>query len=489
MGGGEKVRGLAYGRLPVATVFALTTDNHLVSFKPLTPGTFDTDVAVTGLQGTEAIVGFDFRPSNGALYAVTDAGRLYTIDTATGAAAGAVTLSANTLDTTAPFTALSGTRFGVDFNPLDGQLRIQSDTGQNVRVDVDAGTVVTEANLNPGTPQVVGTAFTNSYAGATSTTQYELDVAAGALVRQTSQRRAGHGRVVQRRHHVRARRRVRHRRRRKRSAHCGTAADRRDAVDAVPGEPGQWRADLARIVRVERHDGRQGARDPAAVSDGLTGAAAARLPPHEMGSHPSDRGGRRRRRRVLVRGLRAESALLDQPVYRVLKKHEPVVYEKLVAEYKAYQREETSRENFINFANSEINLAATQSLAHASQGSVLALMKDMLSTARQLQKAPGDTCFRYWFPLVSGPPDIARYIEPAAQAHTLELMGEVIRSAAEEPVAAARARRGEGQPREGHQRDLRAVRRRRADDRARRRPAASTAPRYAPSRCRCTTAS
>ena len=33
---------------------------------------------------------------------------------------------------------------------------------------------------------MVGTAFSNSYVGATSTTQYELDVAAGALVRQTS---------------------------------------------------------------------------------------------------------------------------------------------------------------------------------------------------------------------------------------------------------------------------------------------------------------
>jgi hypothetical protein len=186
VGGGEKVRGLAYGRLPVATVFALTTDNHLVSFKPLTPGTFETDVAVSGLQGSEAIVGFDFRPSSGVLYAVTDAGRLYTVDPATGAAAGAVTLTANTLDTQAPYTALAGTRFGVDFSAMDNVLRIQSDTGQNLRVDVDAGTVITDANLNPGSPQVVGTAFTNSYMGATSTTQYELDVAASALVRQTS---------------------------------------------------------------------------------------------------------------------------------------------------------------------------------------------------------------------------------------------------------------------------------------------------------------
>jgi hypothetical protein len=133
-------------------------------------------------------------------------------------------------------------------------------------------------------------------------------------------------------------------------------------------------------------------------------------------------------------GYRAESTLLEQPVYRVLKKHEREVYDKIVAEYKTFQRDETTRESFINFANSEINLAATQSLAHASPAAVLALVKDMLITARKLQEAPDDTCFRYWFPLVSGPPDVARYIEPAAQAHTLELMGEVIRTAAEAPL-------------------------------------------------------
>jgi hypothetical protein len=187
IGGGEKVRGLAYGRVPVATVFALTSDNHLVSFKPLTPGTFDTDVAITGLQGSEAIVGFDVRPSNGMLYALTDAGHVYTVDTATGALSGSVTLTANTLDLTAPFTALAGTHFGVDFSPVDNVLRVQSDTGQNLRIDVDAGTVITDGALNPATPQVVGTAFNNNFAGATSLTQYAIDLAGGGqLVRQTS---------------------------------------------------------------------------------------------------------------------------------------------------------------------------------------------------------------------------------------------------------------------------------------------------------------
>ena len=67
---------------------------------------------------------------------------------------------------------------------------------QNLRVDVDAGTVITDANLNPGTPQVVGTAFSNSYAGATGTTQYELDVAGGRTGAADLERRAGDGRSL-----------------------------------------------------------------------------------------------------------------------------------------------------------------------------------------------------------------------------------------------------------------------------------------------------
>jgi hypothetical protein len=133
-------------------------------------------------------------------------------------------------------------------------------------------------------------------------------------------------------------------------------------------------------------------------------------------------------------GYSAETALLKQPVYHVLKKHEPQLFDKLVEEYKVYKRDESRREDFVNVANYEISLAATQHLAHASQDSVLALVGDMVATARKLEKQPGDTCFRYWFPLVSGPPDVAKYIDAQAQAHTLELMGEVIRSAQENPV-------------------------------------------------------
>lgn len=188
IGGGERVNGLAYARTPVAVVYGLTSDGHLVSFKATTPGTLDSDVAITGLAGSEAIIGIDFRPSNGQLYALTDAGHLYVLDTTTGALSGSLTLTANPLDGTAPFAGLTGTRFGIDIGSADDVLRVQSDTGQNVRVNLADGTVITDGapNLGGVPAQLFATAFNNPYAGALTSTHYALDLASNSLVRQTS---------------------------------------------------------------------------------------------------------------------------------------------------------------------------------------------------------------------------------------------------------------------------------------------------------------
>ncbi len=133
-------------------------------------------------------------------------------------------------------------------------------------------------------------------------------------------------------------------------------------------------------------------------------------------------------------GYRAEAALLEQPVYRVLRQHDRPLFDELVAEYRVYQRDEERAEQYINFASERITELATKSLAHASQESVLALVRDMLANGRRLQLRPGDQCFRFWFPKVAGAPDVAQFTDAQSQAHTLDLMAEVIRSAAEDPV-------------------------------------------------------
>jgi hypothetical protein len=160
---GLSVIGIAFKTNPVA--FAVNCDNEFFRFNPMAPT--ENKVNLMGMMEGEFIVGLDFRPVNGALYAVTNKSRLLTVNTANGQVAPVGSgLSP----------MLTGTTFGFDFNPTVDRIRLVSNTGQNLRLHPDLGTVVfTDGNLNPGMPMVNGAAYTNSFAGSTATTLYVLD--------------------------------------------------------------------------------------------------------------------------------------------------------------------------------------------------------------------------------------------------------------------------------------------------------------------------
>ena len=124
-----------------ATLVGLTTTGTLVTFDSSTPGTVSAPVTVSGLQTGETLVGIDYRPANGQLVGVGSSSRLYLINPSTGAA---------TAIGSAPFTpALSGTNFAVDFNPAADKLRVESNTGQNLRINADTGvTAATDTALS-----------------------------------------------------------------------------------------------------------------------------------------------------------------------------------------------------------------------------------------------------------------------------------------------------------------------------------------------------
>src|SRR5439155_91777 len=63
-------------------IYAVTTDNQLISFNSTTPGNILSALTLSGLQSGEQIVGIDFW--NGALYGVGNQSRLYTLNPATG---------------------------------------------------------------------------------------------------------------------------------------------------------------------------------------------------------------------------------------------------------------------------------------------------------------------------------------------------------------------------------------------------------------------
>ncbi len=80
--------------------------------------------------------------------------------------------------------ALEGSAFGIDFNPTVDRLRIVSDTGQNLRVNVDSGAALVDGALSytapPATPvtasDIIGAAYTNNDGDAsTATTLFDID--------------------------------------------------------------------------------------------------------------------------------------------------------------------------------------------------------------------------------------------------------------------------------------------------------------------------
>src|SRR5262249_52015905 len=92
-----------------STLVGLTTDNRLLAFDRQTPGTIQGALPITGLPAGESILDVDFRPRTGQVYGLGSGGHLYTINTSTGAA---------TQVGTGTFAVpLSGTAFGIDFDP------------------------------------------------------------------------------------------------------------------------------------------------------------------------------------------------------------------------------------------------------------------------------------------------------------------------------------------------------------------------------------
>lgn len=155
-------------RANAALVVGLTETNSLVKFSTNAPGTLiGGSVPVTGLNSGEDLKSIDFRPANNLLYGLGVAGStgtIYEINPDTGAAT-----------TVLGGIAVSGTEFGIDFNPVPNALRIVSNSGQNLRIAQNLTVVNVDGNLNPGSPNVVGAGYINNFAGATTTTLYVID--------------------------------------------------------------------------------------------------------------------------------------------------------------------------------------------------------------------------------------------------------------------------------------------------------------------------
>jgi len=169
------------------TLWLLTQSHQLLKVNAKAPTQVLAQKALIGLADDEQIQGIDYRVAYGVLFALSDKGQLYTVNTGTGAVtAVGEPLSADTLQTA---------QFGFDFNPAADRIRVVNELGQNLRLHPETGALAaTDPDLHYAasdshagqSPAVVAAAYTYNQQDAKLTTNYAIDKTLGTLVTQGS---------------------------------------------------------------------------------------------------------------------------------------------------------------------------------------------------------------------------------------------------------------------------------------------------------------
>lgn len=172
-----------YNGATAQTLVGLTTDGKIFEMaQAAMPGTASTPITITGVALGQTIVGIDYRPNTGELYALgynellpTANAQLYTINKSTGAATAVGAVISLTLGTGS---------IGFDFNPTVDRIRVVGQNRKNYRLHPTTGAIAaTDTDLayagtdvnNGATAQIGACAYTNSYIGSEVTTLYDYD--------------------------------------------------------------------------------------------------------------------------------------------------------------------------------------------------------------------------------------------------------------------------------------------------------------------------
>ena len=187
---------LSQAALP-ASVWAVTATNELIQVNASAPRKVLQRKAIKGLMTGENLVGIDYRVSRGVLFGLSQIGRIYTINTATG--------DVSPVGATAAIPGLQDQTMGFDFNPAADRIRVVSSGGLNLRLHPETGAQVdfdpktdgvqadpslsfAAGDINFGKkPDVVAAAYTYNKKNEKLTTNYTIDRSLGALLMQGSQ--------------------------------------------------------------------------------------------------------------------------------------------------------------------------------------------------------------------------------------------------------------------------------------------------------------
>lgn len=163
---------------PAIEFSALTNNNQVVYYNARNLSSPIRTISISGLANSEQIISIDYRPATGQLYGLSNTSRLYLINEMSGLATA--------LGSSSFTPALSGSTSSIDFNPTVDRIRLVGNGSQNLRLHPELGTVVaTDGNINGITNPMIGAiAYTNSFAGATSTQLFTIDATTDKLYLQ-----------------------------------------------------------------------------------------------------------------------------------------------------------------------------------------------------------------------------------------------------------------------------------------------------------------
>jgi hypothetical protein len=181
--------GMAVPMVHAATVFALGDNGStLVRLETSAPGSLAQVGSISG--AVSRLDGLDFRPADGRLYGFDrSSARIVWVDPTTGATTLASTSSA----------PIGANVMGIDFNPVPDRLRVVSDAGENLRINVATGAAIVDGTLayaaadtHAGSaPRIADAAYTNADTNpATGTQLFYIDYGLDILV-TTSNPNAG----------------------------------------------------------------------------------------------------------------------------------------------------------------------------------------------------------------------------------------------------------------------------------------------------------
>lgn len=141
-----------------------------------------------------------------------------------------------------------------------------------------------------------------------------------------------------------------------------------------------------------------------------------------------------------IQASRVEAQLLEMPVYRAIQQFEPDAYKRILTAFENGIANKQPLEQMWSVTRPVVGEVTTKRLPHASDAVLLKFARHVVSATTLLHSKGGNACFSYINPAPGEAPDFNALLGKEAAQQELDLVAEVVTSAAggtRSPVAAA----------------------------------------------------